>query len=358
MNATKEKILRLIHTQGPISVAHYMAIALTDPESGYYMRCDPLGRDFITAPEVSQIFGELIGLFFVQAWEDRGRPRRFHLVELGPGRGTLMADLLRTAKIRPGFGDAAQITLIEASPVLRDIQAKTLTGAQVAWRKDLREVPADGPLFLIANEFFDALPVHQFIRRNGRWRERMVSVDGDDLTFAATPDPVPDSIVPVHLRDAPEGAIFETSPASQAIAHDIARRIRETGGAALVIDYGHATSGVGDTFQAVRANRFFDPLSEPGEADLTCHVDFAALASAARQAEGYVFGPAPQGSFLESLGIHARAERLRRAAPENAAEINQAVDRLINPLQMGMLFKVMAICEDRSPGVTGFSCGS
>ncbi len=358
MNATKERLLRLIRAQGPISIAHYMAVALTDPEGGYYMRRDPLGRDFITAPEVSQIFGELIGLFFVQAWEDRGRPNRFHLVELGPGRGTLMADLLRAAKIRPGFGDAADIALIEASPVLRDIQAKTLVGTKVEWARDLREVRADAPLFLLANEFFDALPVHQFIRLNGRWHERMVSADGDVLTFAATPDPVPDSIIPAHLRDAREGAVFETSPASQAIARDIALRIGETDGAALVIDYGHAPSGIGDTFQAVKANRFFDPLSEPGEADLSCHVDFAALCAAAREAEGYVFGPEPQGSFLELLGIQARAERLKRAAPDSAAEINQAVDRLINPLQMGMLFKVMAICEDRSPGVPGFSCSS
>jgi SAM-dependent MidA family methyltransferase len=267
-----------------------------------------------------------------------------------------MADVLRAGKIRPGFGEAAQITLIEASPVLREVQAKTLTGAQIAWGKDLQEVPADAPLFLIANEFFDALPVHQFIRLKGRWRERMVSADGDDLTFAATPDPMPDSIIPIHLRDAPEGAIFETSPASQAIAGDIARRIRETEGAALLIDYGHAPSGIGDTFQAVRANRFFDPLSDPGEADLTCHVDFEALGAAAREAKGYVLGPEPQGSFLELLGIHSRAERLRHAAPDNSAEINQAVDRLINPLQMGMLFKVMAICEDSPPGVPGFSC--
>jgi len=356
VNAAKEKLLRLIRAQGPISIAHYMAIALTDPEFGYYMQRDPLGRDFITAPEVSQIFGELIGLFFVQAWEDRGRPDRFHLVELGPGRGTLMADVLRAAKIRPGFGEAAQIALIEASPVLRDIQAKTLAGTEATWIRDLRDVPHDAPLFLVANEFFDALPVHQFIRLNGRWRERMVSADGDVLTFAATPDPVPDSIIPIHLRDSSEGAIFEASPASQAIAGDIARRITETDGAALVIDYGHALSAIGDTFQAVRANRFFDPLSDPGEADLTCHVDFAALGAAAREAEGYLFGPEPQGSFLELLGIHARAERLRHAAPDNSAEINQAVDRLINPLQMGMLFKVMAICEDSSPGVPGFSC--
>jgi len=356
VNRPKEKLLRLIHAQGPISIAQYMAMALTDPENGYYMGRDPLGRDFITAPEVSQIFGELIGLFFVQTWEDRGRPDRFHLVELGPGRGTLMADLLRAAKVRPDFLAAAQISLIEASPVLSEVQAKTLAGTKVEWGRDLRDVPHDTPLFLIANEFFDALPIHQFIRQQERWRERMVSADGGDLIFAATPDPVPDSIIPVHLRDAAEGAIFEISPASQAMAHDIARHIAEGGGAALVIDYGHAPSSIGDTFQAVKANRFFDPLSEPGEADLTAHVDFAALGAAAREAGGYVFGPKPQGSFLESLGIHARAERLKHAAPDDAAEINQAVDRLINPLQMGMLFKVMAICEDSSPGVPGFSC--
>ena len=356
MNRLKEKLLRLIHAQGPISIAQYMAMALTDPEDGYYMRRDPLGRDFITAPEVSQIFGELIGLFFVQAWEGRGRPDRFHLVELGPGRGTLMADLLRAARIRPEFGDAADIVLIEVSPVLRGIQAKTLAGTKVEWGRDLRDVPQDAPFFLVANEYFDALPIHQFIRQQGRWRERMVSADGGDLIFAATPDPVPDSIIPVHLRGAAEGAIFEISSASQAMAHDITRHIAEAGGAALVIDYGHAPSSIGDTFQAVKANRFFDPLSEPGEADLTAHVDFAALGAAAREAGGYVLGPEPQGSFLELLGIHARAERLKRAAPDDAAEINQAVDRLLNPLQMGMLFKVMAICEDSSPGVPGFSC--
>jgi NADH dehydrogenase [ubiquinone] 1 alpha subcomplex assembly factor 7 len=356
VNRLKEKLLRLIHAQGPISIAQYMAMALTDPEDGYYIKRDPLGRDFITAPEVSQIFGELIGLFFVQAWEDRGRPDKFRLVELGPGRGTLMADLLRAARIRPGFGAAADITLIEASPVLREIQARTLAGTKVEWGRDLHDVPHDAPLFLFANEFFDALPIHQFIRRQGRWCERMVDADGGDLIFASAPDPVPDSIIPAHLRDAAEGAIFEASPASQAMAYDMARRISEKQGAALVIDYGHPSSSTGDTFQAVKANRFFDPLSEPGEADLTAHVDFAALGVAARNAGGYVFGPESQGSFLESLGIHARADRLRRAGPDDAAEFDSAVDRLINPLQMGMLFKVMAICDNSSPGVPGFSC--
>ena len=219
-------------------------------------------------------------------------------------------------------------------------------------------MPEDAPLFLVANEFFDALPIHQFVRLGSGWHERMVGANGEDLTFAATPDPVWDSIIPDHLRGAPEGAVFETSPASQAIVRDIGRRIRETDGVALVIDYGHASSAIGDTLQSVRANRFSDPLSEPGEADLTAHVDFAALGAAARDAGGYVFGPEPQGSFLELLGIRSRAERLGRAAPDQAAEINQAVDRLINPLQMGMSFKVIAICEDPSPGVPVFSCGS
>jgi NADH dehydrogenase [ubiquinone] 1 alpha subcomplex assembly factor 7 len=358
VNATKERLLRLIRAQGPISIAHYMAIALTDPEGGYYMGRDPLGRDFITAPEVSQIFGELIGLFFVQAWEDRGRPKRFHLVELGPGRGTLMADLLRAAKIRPGFAGAAQISLVEASPVFREVQKKTLADVQFSWGKDLREVPDDAPLFLIANEFFDALPIHQFLRLGGGWHERMVGAEGEELIFVAAPDLVPESLFPAHLRDAPEGSMFETSPATQAIVQEIGRRVAQNGGAALIIDYGHTKSGLGDSLQAVKAHAYANPLSEPGEADLTAHVDFAALGAAARDADGYVFGPEPQGSFLELLGIHSRAERLRRAAPDRAPEINQAVDRLINPLQMGMLFKVMAICEDRSPGVPGFSCGS
>ena len=357
MSLLKEKILRLIRAQGPISVAQYMQIALTDPKHGYYMRRDPLGRDFITAPEVSQLFGEMIGLLFLQIWEDRGRPRKFQLVELGPGRGTLMADLLRVAKIRPAFLEAASISLIEASPVLREVQATTLQGSPVTWRAGVPDVPDEGAFFLVANEFFDALPVHQFVRGRRGWHERMIGADGEALVFAAAPDPVPHAFIPDLSREAPEGSIYEVSPASQAIVQNIARRVGENG-AALIIDYGHAKPGLGDTLQAVKANAFVDVLAEPGEADLTCHVDFAALVRAATGAQGYVFGPEPQGAFLEALGIKLRAERLKKNNRDQASEIDAAVDRLTNPRQMGMLFQVLAICEDRSPGVPGFSCGS
>ena len=357
MTPLKEKILRLIGAHGPISVAQYMQIALTDPEQGYYMRRDPLGRDFVTAPEVSQLFGEMIGLFFVQAWEDRGRPGKVQLVELGPGRGTLMADILRAAKIRPAFLEAASISLVDASPHLREVQAQTLRDFPIAWRADLHEVPEEGAFFLVANEFFDALPVHQFVRSSRGWHERMIAADGDALVFAATPDSVPADFIPSALCDAPEGSIFETSPASQAWVQQIARRAGKNG-AALIIDYGHAEQGLGNTLQAMQANVYADVLAEPGEADLTCHVDFAALARAASEAEGFVFGPEPQGGFLEALGIKLRAERLKTSSPRHAADIDAALARLTNPRQMGMLFKVLAICEDRLPGVPGLSCGS
>jgi SAM-dependent MidA family methyltransferase len=299
----------------------------------------------------------MIGLFIVQAWEDRSRPRKFQLVELGPGRGTLMADMLRAAKIRPAFLESVNISLVETSPVLREVQAQTLRGFPVAWRSGLHEVLEEGAFFLVANEFFDALPVHQFVRGPRGWHERMIGADGDVLVFRATPDSVADDFIPPSLRDAPEGSIYETSPASQAIVQDIARRVGDNG-TALIIDYGDAKAGIGDTLQAVRENAYADVLAEPGKADLTCHVDFSALVKAASEAGGYVFGPEPQGAFLEALGIKLRAERLKKTNREQTSDIDAAVDRLTNPRHMGMLFKVLAICEDRSPGVPGFSCGS
>jgi len=357
VNALKDKLLRLIRAHGPISVAQYMQIALTDPENGYYMRRDPLGRDFITAPEVSQLFGEMIGLFFLQVWEDRRRPRKVQLAELGPGRGTLMADMLRAAKIRPAFLEALSISLIETSPALRAVQAKTLSDFPVAWRSGVHEVPEESAFFLVANEFFDALPVHQFVRGERGWHERMIGAEGDALVFRAALDPVPGHFVPLSVRDAPEGSIYETSPSSQAIVQEIARRVGDNG-AALIIDYGHVEPGLGDTLQAVKANAYADVLAEPGEADLTCHVDFAALGKAASEAQGHVFGPEPQGAFLEALGIKLRAERLKKTSRDQARDIDAALDRLTNPRQMGMLFKVLGIFDDGSRGVPGFSCGS
>ena len=370
MSPLKQKILNVIRANGPISLSDYMLLALYDAEHGYYMTRDPLGvgGDFTTAPEVSQIFGELIGAFLVQAWEDRSRPACFQLVELGPGRGTLMADMLRTARVRPGFAEAAHVTLIETSPALRAAQAKTLEKeltspnagrstprSGVGWGKSdgrtrSTEIPDDAPLFLVANEFFDALPVRQFVKAKDGWHERMVAADGDKLVFALAPGPTP-----IDVADAPDNAVFEISPASRAIVTIIAERIRRLGGVALIVDYGHARSGFGDTFQAVKAHKPADPLAEPGEADLTAHVDFAALADAARAAGAHAYGPITQKAFLVSLGSAARAAALSRAAPDQAADIKAAIDRLTGEAQMGRLFKVLVLSARPTPP-TGFPC--
>jgi SAM-dependent MidA family methyltransferase len=351
----KQKILDLIRAKGPISIAEYMSLSLYDPEHGFYMTRDPFGVKgaFTTAPEISQMFGELIGAFFVQAWEDRGRPERFHFVELGPGRGTLMADMLRAARARPGFEKAAQITLVEISPVLKAIQQKTLAGHNVRWGASLDEVPNDAPLFLIANEFFDALPIRQYVKANDGWHERMIGANGDNLVFALAPD-----AMALDVPVAPEGSVLETSSTSHAIVAEIARRIGVREGVALIVDYGHMESGFGDTFQAVRSHAFASPLDAPGEADLTAHVDFAALVNAVVAAEGYVFGPEFLGVFLNEIGIPRRAERLKNASPNAASDIDAALRRLTDPSEMGKLFKVMAICEDAAPGVEGFPCSS
>jgi NADH dehydrogenase [ubiquinone] 1 alpha subcomplex assembly factor 7 len=357
VNALKKKIIGRIREQGPINIAQYMEMALGDPGHGYYMTRDPLGRDFITAPEVSQIFGELIGSFFMQAWEDRGKPHHFHLVELGPGRGTLMADIMRAAsKVRPIFVEAARIALAETSPVLRRVQAQTLSSLAVDWVSRFEDVPADAPLFLLANEFFDVLPIRQFVKSARGWHERMVTADGDDLHFTLTLNTIPiPSLAEVH-NQAPIDSVKEINPAATALTREIARRIAGCDGVALIVDYGHATSGLGDTLQAVRENAFADPLTQPGDSDLTAHVDFAALTKAAREAGASVFGAVTQKDFLEALGIRLRAERLKLAQPQAAAEIDAAVDRLINPMQMGSLFKVLGYAAEGSAPLAGFAC--
>jgi NADH dehydrogenase [ubiquinone] 1 alpha subcomplex assembly factor 7 len=334
-----------------------MQMALTDPEHGYYMRRDPFGGrgDFITAPEVSQVFGELIGLFLAQVWEDRGRPKPFRLVELGPGRGTLMADALRAAaKVRPGIVEAAQIALVEASRVLRGSQAKTLADRRVQWADDLAGVPDDAPLFLVANEFFDALPIRQFVRSERGWHERRIGAEDGALRFVAAPDPIPIT-APRHLGDPAAGAIFEASPAARATASAIGQRIGRLGGVALIVDYGHR-GGWGDTLQAVRAHGYADPLTEPGEADLTAHVDFGALCDAAGREGARVSGPIAQGEFLEALGIRLRGAMLKRAAPQESGAIDAAIDRLTRAEQMGHLFKVLGISAPETPDLPGFPC--
>ena len=352
MNTLADQLAREIATTGPMPVAQWMARALGDPQHGYYVTRDPLGAagDFTTAPEISQMFGELIGLWAADLWLRAGSPR-VRLVELGPGRGTLMADFWRaTAKV-PGFHEAASLHLVETSPILRAAQARLLPHA--VWHDRLAQVPDDLPLLVIANEFFDALPVRQLQRTEAGWRERMVTHDG--TRFVAGPGALPlDALVPPALADAPVGAVWETSPAATAIAAEIGARLVATGGAALFIDYGHSGPATGDTLQAVRAHGYADPFADPGEVDLTAHVDFAALAAAAATT---AHGPVGQGDFLLALGLAQRAEALKaRADTRGRAHIEAATARLT--VTMGALFKALALTGRDWPTPAGFGTGA
>jgi SAM-dependent MidA family methyltransferase len=345
MNALAAEIDAMIAVEGPMSVARYMALCLGHPAHGYYMRRDPLGAqgDFVTAPEISQVYGELLGLWCVDTWSRMGSPTSFVLAELGPGRGTLMADMLRAARVVPNFAAAASLHLVETSPVLRERQRDTLaaSGLTPRWHDSPETLPP-GPAVIVANEFFDALPVRQFVRAVDGWRERLVGHDGEGRRiFGLSPDPAPGVEV-----EAPPGTVIEVGEAAYALAASLAGRISTQGGALLAVDYGHVRPGFGETFQAVRAHRPADPLAEPGEADLTAHVDFSALARAASRAGARVHGPVPQGEFLVALGARERAEVLaRRAAPGQAEAVLSGVERLVGPGPAGMgdLFKVLAI---------------
>ena len=343
--ALAARLQRLIAMSGPISVAHYMAEA----NAHYYATRDPLGRagDFITAPEISQIFGELVGLWLADLWMKAGRPANARYVELGPGRGTLAADALRAMR---AAGLEPPVELVETSPALKEAQASRLPAAR--WHDDTASLP-DAPLLIVANEFFDALPVRQLVATDEGWRERMVGHDGDRFVPVAGPR-IPASAIPEHLRAAPAGTILETSPASVAVLGELARRIARQGGAALVVDYGHVRTSAGDTLQAVKDHAYADPWLSPGERDLTAHVDFEALADAARAEGVKVFGPRTQGEWLRAMGINLRAASLAKAAPERAGEITEARDRLTAPEQMGTLFEAMALVSKRWPAPEGF----
>lgn len=338
------EIIADIRANGPMGIDRFMALALGHPRHGYYMTRDPLGLagDFVTAPEISQIFGELLGLVAAIVWQALGEPPRVALVELGPGRGTLMMDALRAAKALPGFTAALEVHLVETSPVLQRAQAQMLkdSGAAPRWHASIETLPDDCPLIILANEFFDALPVRQFQRFEGQWRERMVGI-GKDGALALGLDPRP--LAGLSL-DAPEGAVFETSPASLDIARRLSERLVHQRGMMLAIDYGHAQFSFGETLQAVRRHRFAPVLGDPGEADITAHVDFASLAIAAKRGGARVFPVITQASLLERLGIRHRADILKRNAPD-PAQIDEAVARLAGTGQnaMGMLFKALAM---------------
>ena len=342
----RDKILGLIHQKGALSVAEYTALC----NDHYYATRDPLGRsgDFITAPEVSQMFGELIAAWLIDAWQKIGAPERFTLLECGPGRGTLMSDLLRTAQQVPAFMDGADIYLMETSPALIQKQKNTINHADLRWAASLDELPANQPLLLVANEFFDALPVHQLIWSGGEWRERVIRVSEayDDGTLVFGDRPAHEELIagiPNTLPAPEEGDIFEVSPVQSAYADSIARHILAYGGAVIIIDYGHVQSAYGDTFQAVRAHKMVDPLSELGEVDLTFHVDFQNIKNVFEETSLEVSPSQTQGQFLTACGIYQRAAFLKAKASEaQAQEIDAALHRLCDPAQMGRLFKVFS----------------
>ncbi|MEC9367347.1 MAG: SAM-dependent methyltransferase [Pseudomonadota bacterium] len=336
---------------GPLSIADYMDACLADPEHGYYKRRDPFGAsgDFTTAPEISQIFGELIGLWCAEVWRGMGSPAQLRLAEIGPGRGTLMADALRAAASVPGFRTALRPLLVETSPALTAIQQDRLaaSASDAAWLGSLEDVP-DGAMIVVANELLDALPIRQFAFTDAGWRERCVAVAGDGRFTVCLRDANAAALAAIpatvsgHAR---EGDIFEMRSEADALAAQLGRRAAKHPLAALFIDYGHDRSAIGDTLQAVRRHRPADPFSHPGECDLTAHVDFGALARSARDAGLEVHGPMPQGRFLNALGLAQRASRLMAGMddPAKASLIGSGARRLADPGQMGELFRVISL---------------
>lgn len=349
-----------IAAQGPLPVSVFMMEALFDPMAGYYATRDPIGAgsDFITAPEISQMFGELLGLWCAQAWQDMGAPERLQLIELGPGKGTMMSDMLRAGRAVPGFAEALKLTLIEASAALKMVQGQTLgrSGVQTGWANGLDKAP-EGPAIIIGNEFLDCLPFRQAVRQEGQWRERVVGLHPEDETrFAFHTGPAlanDDPFIPEGLKDSPEGALIELRPGDAQIVDLLAARFARHPGHALFIDYGPATSEPGDTLQAIAGHQKVDPLEAPGTADLTARVDFETLARRAVAAGLQVHGPLEQGAFLKGLGIEQRAASLSASRPDQRGIIARQLHRLCDESEMGALFKVIAISAAGLPAPPG-----
>jgi SAM-dependent MidA family methyltransferase len=350
-----------IARSGPMPVAQYMALCLTHPVHGYYTTRDPLGAagDFTTSPEISQMFGELIGLWAAEVWKQMGSPEHLQLIELGPGRGTMMGDALRAVIRVPEFRRTIAVHFVEVSPPFekRQRDAFARTDVPVEWHKALEDVP-EGPCIILANEFFDALPVHQAVMCVDGWHERVVKIDeNNQLRFGHASDPIPlfDDMLPERVQQAQIGEIFEWR--ADGIALELGRRVVRSPGAALVFDYGHVETATGDTLQAVAGHRFASALAAPGQVDLTAHVDFQALAQAAEGMDARAHGPIEQGLFLRRLGIETRAAMLKKAAPaERAAEIEAALGRLISQARTGMgrLFKVIGFAHEKFGILPGF----
>lgn len=352
------KILKeAIQRDGPISVEEWMSICLSHPEHGYYTAGEPFGSDgdFTTAPEISQMFGELLGLWAAVVWQQMGAPNKAQLIELGPGRGRLMSDALRAAKGVPGFIDAVSVSMVETSPVLVTLQKQALAdiGTKCRWYQTIEDVPS-GPSIIIGNEFLDALPIRQFVKDGDHWKERCVDVIDNRFKFTRGEQVGPDDI-PEVFRGAADGDIFEASPIATDIIQKISARLCQSGGAAVFIDYGHSATGLGETLQAVRNHEYAELFLDPGQQDLTAHVNFAAIAHAATEVGARAWGPITQGNLLERLGISARATSLlANATKEQAAELASARQRLTANDGMGRLFKAIAISHPDAPAPPGF----
>lgn len=368
MSRLKTRLIERIKSQGPISVAEYMTLCLLDPVDGYYPTRDPLGSDgdFITAPEISQMFGELLGLWAVQSWQDMNRPQTVHLVELGPGRGIMMSDMLRAAQLDPAFLKAVRVTLIEASAALEAVQAKTLANSPVPvnWVKDLAALP-EGPVIIIGNEFLDCLPVRQFIQKDPfagakGWHERMVTINPDDetaLMFAASLEPISEIVqtsLPADQEDAKTDDLLEVSPAAAQILDQLKARFESNPGRALFIDYGPETTEFGDTLQALKRHKKVGVFSDPGNTDLTARVDFGALIEMAKAIELDGAGPVSQREFLSKLGLELRAVALTQAKPDAKDKIARQLHRLTDSAEMGELFKAVCFQSDGLAVPLGF----
>jgi SAM-dependent MidA family methyltransferase len=355
------EIRKLIKSSGPMPVWRYMELCLMHPQHGYYVSRDPLGRegDFTTAPEVSQMFGELLGLWAASVWRAIGQPPLLRLIELGPGRGTMMADALRALRVLPPLYQSLTIHMVEVNPVLREKQRATLSGIRnITWHDTIDDV-VEGPAVIFANEYFDVLPIHQMVKRETGWHERTVELDNNEkLVFGVAIEPTPrfEVTLPPLVRAAPDGAVFEWRPDAEIMK--VAKRVRDQDGAAVIIDYGHLRSDAGDTFQAIARHSFTDPLKDPGQADVTAHVDFQALGRAAEDLGARVHGPVTQGDFLKRLGIESRAATLMaKADHEVSADISGALKRLTDSGRggMGSMFKVLGISQPDLVSLAGLS---
>lgn len=355
-DSLEARLKALIRAHGPISVAQFMALALSDAELGYYNRKDPFGArgDFTTAPEISQMFGEMIGAWLAASWQQMGEPKGVALVELGPGRGTLMKDVLRATRHATGFHKAISVHLVEMSPVLARIQQKTLEDEVISmrWHQTIATLP-QSPLLVVANEFFDALPIHQMVKTPEGWREKMVALaTNENLTFTLSSLP---TLATGMIPHGAEGAIVELCPAGVTIMEELAMRIVEYGGMALVMDYGYFEPEGHETLQSVKNHKYHNPLKDIGQADITAHVDFSALRTAAEKTGATVYDHIMQGEFLLAMGIEMRAEMLsRNATEEQKKSIASALSRLTSMEEMGALFKCLCVTPPHYPAPFGF----